>query len=287
MRYLYSQTDRSNLEWFEKDTSKATLMRFEIGDGEIRGLSKLTLQFRYPITAISGKNSTGKSTILACVACAFHNRPSGFRPFNRRIPYYTFSDFFIQAAEEEPLAFVWLRYQILYDNWRKTRNLRSGVGIQKRINVLASLIELIDTELGFAARPTKVKEDFWSLLHPAVTQVAKSRFEAGHYADAVEAALKDLNLKIKAYVRKTSGQEFDGSDLMQRAFSPNSPIVRLADLSTDDGRNIQQGYMQIFAGTMTGIRNPKAHSNIVIDAQRAVHHLHLVSLLAFIFDERL
>ena len=129
MRYLYSQTDRSNLEWFEKDTSKATLMRFEIGDGEIRGLSNLNLQFRYPITAISGKNGTGKSTILACVACAFHNHPSGFRPLNRRIAYYTFSDFFIQAAEEEPLAFVWLRYQILYDKWRKTKNLRSGVGL--------------------------------------------------------------------------------------------------------------------------------------------------------------
>jgi uncharacterized protein (TIGR02391 family) len=159
--------------------------------------------------------------------------------------------------------------------------------LQKRINALQSLIELVDTELGFATAPTKAKEDFWRLLHPAVTQVAKPRFEAGHYADAVEAALKDLNSKIKAYVRKTSGQEFDGSDLMQRAFSPNAPIVRLADLSTEDGRNIQKGYMQIFAGTMTGIRNPKAHSNVAIDTQRAVHHLHLVSLLTFIFDERL
>ena len=159
--------------------------------------------------------------------------------------------------------------------------------LQKRINVLESLIELIDTELGFATTPAKVGEDFWSRLHPAVTQVAKPRFEVGHYADAVEAALKDLNSKVKAYVRKTSGQEFDGSDLMQRAFSPNAPIVRLADLSTEDGRNIQKGYMQIFAGTMTGIRNPKAHSNVAIDAQRAVHHLHLVSLLTFIFDERL
>jgi len=29
--------------------------------------------------------------------------------------------------------------------------------------------------------------------------------------------------------------------------------------------------MQIFAGSMTGIRNPKAHSNITIDAPRAIH----------------
>ncbi len=129
MRYLYSQIDKSNLEWFEKDTSKATLMRLEIADGEIRGLSDLKLQFRYPITAISGKNGTGKSTVLACVACGFHNSSSGFRPLNRRIPYYTFSDFFIQSAEEEPLAFVSIGYQILHDNWRKTKSLRSGVGL--------------------------------------------------------------------------------------------------------------------------------------------------------------
>jgi len=104
-------------------------MRLEIADGELRGLSDLKLQFRYPITAISGKNGTGKSTVLACVACGFHNTSSGFRSLNRRIPYYTFSDFFIQSAEEEPLAFVSIGYQILHDNWRKTKSLRSGVGL--------------------------------------------------------------------------------------------------------------------------------------------------------------
>ncbi len=81
MRYLYSQIDKSNLEWFAKDTSKATLMRLEIADGEIRGLSDLKIQFRYPITAVSGKNGTGKSTILACVACGFHNQKHWFQAF--------------------------------------------------------------------------------------------------------------------------------------------------------------------------------------------------------------
>ena len=101
MRYLYSQIDKSNLEWFTKDASKATLMRLEIADGEIRGLSDLKIQFRYPITAVSGKNGTGKSTILACVACGFHNKSTGFRPLNRRLSYYTFSDFFIQSGGAE------------------------------------------------------------------------------------------------------------------------------------------------------------------------------------------
>jgi predicted ATPase len=129
MRYLYSQTDKTNLDWFEKDVTKATLIRLEVTIGEIRGIADLKLHFRYPITAISGKNGTGKSTILGCVACAYHNAPSGFRPLNRKVPYYTFSDFFVQSAEEEPLAFAEIRYQILYNSWRKSETLPTGVGL--------------------------------------------------------------------------------------------------------------------------------------------------------------
>jgi len=160
--------------------------------------------------------------------------------------------------------------------------------LQRRVRVLNDLIDLIDQELSFSApNPTVQADGFWARLHPSVVRASRSRFETGHYADAVEAGLKDLNSKIKEHVRKATGEEFDGADLMNRAFSPNAPIVRLADLSSEDGRNIQRGYMQIFAGAMTGIRNPKAHSNVTIDESRAIHHLHLTSLLHQVFDERL
>ncbi len=45
--------------------------------------------------------------------------------------------------------------------------------------------------------------------------------------------------------------------------------------------------MQIFAGTMLAIRNPKAYNNIVIDRSRAIHFLYLASLLMGKYDERL
>ena len=94
--------------------------------------------------------------------------------------------------------------------------------------------------------------------------------------------MKELNSKVKAYMKRATGEEFDGADLMNRAFSPNAPVFRLADLSTQDGQDIQKGYMQIFAGSMTGIRNPKARSNIIIDASRAIHLLYVASLLHFV-----
>lgn len=127
--------------------------------------------------------------------------------------------------------------------------------------------------------------DIWSLIHPAITGVAKSRFESKHYADAVEAALKHINGVVKEKVKRKSGKELDGASLMTTAFSVNAPIIALDDVSTETGRNIQQGYMQIFAGAMTGIRNPKAHEIISIDESRATHFLFLASLLMHKLDE--
>jgi uncharacterized protein (TIGR02391 family) len=108
----------------------------------------------------------------------------------------------------------------------------------------------------------------WEMLHPNIAKISRSRFESGHYADSVEAAFKEVNSVVKKLVKPQTGKEFDGADLMNRAFSLSSPLIKLDDLSTDTGRNIQKGYMQIFAGAMTGIRNPKAHDNIEIDEER-------------------
>lgn len=122
-------------------------------------------------------------------------------------------------------------------------------------------------------------DSFWSLLHPIIVKVSSSRFIAGHYADAVEAALKEVNSVVKQKVKDVAGEEYDGASLMQRALSVENPIIRMAELSTTSGKDIQKGYIQIFSGAMTGIRNPKAHGNITIDKRRAIHLLFLSSLL--------
>ena len=127
--------------------------------------------------------------------------------------------------------------------------------------------------------------DFWSIIHKSIIDVSKKKFEDGHYSDAVESALKEINMRVKKIVKDKIGQELDGSALMQRAFSLENPIILLEDLTIETGKNIQKGYLQIFAGTMTGIRNPKAHENIVIEQERAVHFLFLANLLMQILDE--
>lgn len=127
----------------------------------------------------------------------------------------------------------------------------------------------------------------WVLLHPSVVTLAKPRFDAGHYADAVEAVLKEVNSVVKQLHKAATSEELDGAPLMRKAFSPNRPTIKLDDLTTETGRNIQQGHMDLFAGAMIGIRNPKAHGNIVITPERAIHHFFLASLLFYKLDERL
>lgn len=128
---------------------------------------------------------------------------------------------------------------------------------------------------------------FWDDIHIKIKSVAKTRFESTHYSDAVEAALKEVNSCVKDIVKRKTGKELDGAQLMHTAFSPVNPIIVLDDLSTESGKNIQQGYMEIFAGAMIGIRNPKAHDNIHITENRAIHFLYLSSLLMQKIDERI
>lgn len=89
-----------------------------------------------------------------------------------------------------------------------------------------------------------------------------SLFHDGHYARAVEEAFKCLNNAVRD---KSKLLNRDGASLMRQAFSANSPTLRLSNLLTQSERDEQQGYMDIYAGAMTGIRNPRAHDHQLVD----------------------
>jgi uncharacterized protein (TIGR02391 family) len=157
--------------------------------------------------------------------------------------------------------------------------------LSDRLNVKIGLLKefqrRIDKHLIVASeRPA----DFWSLIHPEIVKVTKTRFESGHYADCAEAAMKYINTVVKRIVKVQTGNELDGASLMRTAFSVKNPVIAIDDLSTNDGQSIQQGYMDIFAGAMTGIRNPKAHGIVTIGPERATHFIFLGSLLMDTLD---
>jgi uncharacterized protein (TIGR02391 family) len=117
-------------------------------------------------------------------------------------------------------------------------------------------------------------------LHPEIARAASELFHNGHYANAIEDAVKALN----QLVRLRSGQEADGITLMERVFSPNKPILRFNDMRDQSDHDEQKGFMMMFSGAVAGLRNPRAHRLIQDDPERALEFIAFVSLLAKLLD---
>lgn len=127
-----------------------------------------------------------------------------------------------------------------------------------------------------------------SLIHPEIMRVAESRMNSGHYADAVEGAFKELNNAVKDKAGPKLDNELDGQKLMQHVFSQNNPILLVEDnLESQTNKDTQQGYMMMFSGAMSAIRNPKAHENMEISKEDAIRKLIFASMLMCKLDNSL
>lgn len=100
----------------------------------------------------------------------------------------------------------------------------------------------------------------WTELNPRVVELCRQRFENQFYADCILTALREINTRLKAYVLQETGNEYDGVDLMRKALGFNYnrnagtvdriPVVLLVEnLESETSRNLQDGYMNIFAGS--------------------------------------
>ena len=95
-----------------------------------------------------------------------------------------------------------------------------------------------------------------------LVRCTRELFAGGHYSLAVEKAF----VYVENLVKKRSGVSRKyGSNLMKTVFSVQNPFIKLNAGVTDSDRDEQLGYMEVFAGAMTGIRNPRAHAHDWID----------------------
>ena len=98
--------------------------------------------------------------------------------------------------------------------------------------------------------------------HPALVQSSRSLFMDGHYARSVEEAFKCVNNLVK---ERAGRFDLDGDKLMREVFSAKKPQLKLNDQKSMSKVDEQRGYMELFAGAMTGIRNPRAHEHRLQD----------------------
>ena len=128
----------------------------------------------------------------------------------------------------------------------------------------------------------------WDLVHPKIVAASRRLFEDGHYANAAEDAFIEINDRVKKLfveVNPTASKIPDGHAVMNTVFSDNAPLLEFGDRSTETGSNIQKGYMQMLAGAMSALRNPKAHANIIITKDDAMRRLIFASMLMYKIDE--
>ena len=130
--------------------------------------------------------------------------------------------------------------------------------------------------------------DLWSYIHPLIQKSSKKLYEDGHFANAAEDAFIEINARVKNLfsIVKPGSKIPDGDTAMTTVFSTNNPLIEFCDRSTDTGYNKQKGYMQMLAGAISALRNPKAHSNSeVLSAEEAYRRLATASMLMYAIDD--
>lgn len=119
-------------------------------------------------------------------------------------------------------------------------------------------------------------------FHPRVIEVSENLFKTGNYAQAIFEAFKAVN----NYVKEKTGLTLDGTNLMEKVFNENKPILQLNELLDKYDKDEQTGFKFLFMGSQMGIRNPKAHKNVKQeDPRRTLEYLNIASLLMRRVDE--
>lgn len=137
-------------------------------------------------------------------------------------------------------------------------------------------------------QPVLIKQDdIWEDIHPQIRKVSEKLYEDGHYAESAENAFKEINSKVKKlFVLKCPNEKvLDGVALMTTVFSDNDPLIEFGNRTSESGKNVQKGFMMMLAGAMAGLRNPKAHENLIIADNDARRQLMLASMLMYKIDE--
>jgi len=160
--------------------------------------------------------------------------------------------------------------------------------IEEKVQLLQAIIEEYNR---FQAEPSidisrssPLQEYDW---HKEIKAVSVRLFEDKHYPQAVEEAFKRVIQEVKRIYKDKTGQVLDGHPLMNKAFgcANQTPVIAFNQLQSQEDRDEQEGMMCLFKG-IVGIRNKKAHGNVILnDPVRATEYLSLASLLMRLLDQ--
>jgi uncharacterized protein (TIGR02391 family) len=148
----------------------------------------------------------------------------------------------------------------------------------RRIALLGGFIE----QLQDLAPPSATTAQGQYNFHSEIERVSGELYRSGHY----KSAALEAYIRVIEQVRIVSKIPDDGDSLMNKAFAcdKQTPIVQFNGLSTDADRDEQRGFLFLFKG-IVGLRNSKAHSNVLFDDPLRGHdYLALASVLMRVLE---
>lgn len=97
-------------------------------------------------------------------------------------------------------------------------------------------------------------------IHPKIYNYCKAELIAKNYFHAVFEAVKSIAEEI----RVKSGLMSDGADLIDKAFSISTPILKINPLETETQKSEQKGFNSLIKGVFGMFRNTSAHAPKII-----------------------
>ena len=175
-------------------------------------------------------------------------------------------------------------YTILMIGMQREQTLQEKIqpyrdGFATAVRRLRTIIDIFTEKLEESAEtlgsPTRALEGL--LLHPQIADASVDLFKGGHYANAIEDSCKVLDMLVKM---KSKREDRSGTELMQLAFSPKSPLLKFNEQQNDSERSEQLGMMNLYSGVMLAFRNPRAHGLLNDDPIVALEIIGFVNFLA-------
>ncbi|WP_261114940.1 TIGR02391 family protein [Serratia entomophila] len=123
----------------------------------------------------------------------------------------------------------------------------------------------------------------WRYLNDKIKDRIKPFYTNRQYGIAADQGTK-IYCEI---IRNLTGLTIDGTALVNQAFSPEKPLVKICDTSTKTGFSMQTGQMSLSRGVIESFRNPAAHmplDTLVPDNYSELDCLNILSLISYLLE---
>lgn len=170
------------------------------------------------------------------------------------------------------------------EKWLSTMSQDVRVPLQKIVDTMTKNEEVSATYLPVISALYEIVPEYpdlhWRHLHKEVRDRIKPYYSNNQFAEAA-----DQGTKIYAQLlRKMSGVNKDGTELAS-VFNGTSPKIKIADITTSSGWNIQDGQAHMTRGVMAGFRNPMNHApfdDLVPGTFSQLDCLNILSLISYL-----